>query len=73
MEIEAAIAEASLRVSQIIAATAGADRTRVPAMAVAAQTAHAMMTTSVVTSRATHHPASLAASDRMRMQGIDRP
>jgi hypothetical protein len=70
-EIVVAIVEASLRASQITVGTAAADKTLVLAMAVADRIARVTMTTSVVISPATHRPASLAASDRTRMQGID--
>lgn len=71
-EIEAVIVEASLHASQITAAMAAAGRTLARATGPVDQTVRATMTTSVVTSPATHHLASLAASDRMRMQGIDK-
>lgn len=69
---EAAIVEASLRASLITVATAAADKIPVLVTAPVDQTALATTTTSVAISPATHHPASLAASDLMRMQGIDK-
>ena len=72
IEIAAGTAADSHLVNPITAATAAADRTRVQATPLAIKNVLATTTTSVVTSLEMSHRASLAASDRMREQGIDK-
>jgi hypothetical protein len=72
VEIEAETVAVSLRANQITAATVAVARILVLDTARVDPSVRATMTTSAATSPATHHLASPAASDLMRMQAIDK-